>query len=571
MKKTLTLKILLLFTLTANATLTKFWYTGYNFNGPELLTKKIESLESEITNSKDLKKVLKYIDLANKYFLEKDYTKMSSTISDAINYAESHPNSAISNFKYGLYNLLIERSHYTGHYLQSYEFIKKYINKVPTNRPEYLFIKFNRLKIIAKSIHIEQYPALEDMFALNTQFKSIEAYTSYIETVLMLNINYYEKTDIKQVLSIFDSLPHPYKEEGYLNLYFYLKSKKPELLIQSKGILQTNYLAYFRLNIGLSEYYISIKDTSQAIDCMNKAFNNIIYTGDIEVEKHYSEIYKYFKETFNSTENIPTDTFKLQPSIASDRTYASALAIRDLLDESYSEVKKEQRQNKVLLYILFTILTGLTLSFVALINLFRKLRNANIYRQWFTTVLSHDLRSPISKIADGIKEQKSNLILENELANYEYLLDDTLEMAFKTQSNKKIKFQNVSIYDLIYELLEDLKFLIEAKKLTINCAIDEKFVVSGDEMGLKVLFRNILLNAVKHNYHAGKITIMMKFDKYPKIIISNSTESNALLNNNKTTGKYIIEYFTKQNKATHFYKTENKVATVEVIFKKLVH
>jgi signal transduction histidine kinase len=510
--------------------------------------------------------VFAYVDLGNKYYLNKDFDNTIKTFEEAVDFAESNSDTSISNLKYGLYNILVERSHYTGHYEKGYFYIKKYLPVVPEYRPENAFIRLNRIKIFVKSFDLQNYSLSQsETKTLSESFLKIKAYPAYIEMLLMHLSDASLKIDHEGISKLINTLPFPYKQEGYINLYYHNPHHIVKYLKMGIGIPVSNYLAYFRLNIALAQDYLKSNDSNNAKPCMKNAYSVVAYLGDIEVERHYAGIYLELLDKFPNIHGIKKIDFFMEEAYYQDRTLASNLVARDLLTEANIKIQKEQDRNfNFIIALLASLLLAIALLLFA-ISAYSKLKTANIYREWFSTALSHDLRSPVAEIANALNGSNGVEKAKNALISYEYLLDDTLNMSLNSQKNKKVKFQPVDLKELLLELLLDLDYLIKSKEITVTCNIDENCIVKGDTSGLKVMFRNIVLNAIKHNKEVGFIHIEQSKSNGYTLSISNS-----IADNNKhyqaSAGTYIIDYFIKQHKAKYRFEIIDKIAVVGVGF-----
>jgi len=566
MKLYVILGYLCLLVLPAQANNQPFWFTAYHYDGSFLVANEVGFFQNKISGLSGQAKVFAYVDLANKYYLSKDYDNTIKTFQEAVDYAELNSDTAVSNLRYGLYNLIIERSHFTGHYEKSYYFIKNYLPKVPAYRPENAFIRLNRIKIFVKSFYLENKTiSTDEIDLICNKFLTIKAYTPYIETVLMQLTTTTHKFDNQPIETLFEKLPTPFKEEGYMNLYYANHYDRVEYLNKSHGIPATNYLAYFRMNIGLVQEYMKQNDSLKAIACMRKAHSVVGYLGDIEVERHYAGIYGMFAKQFYCADSIPKMVYIPNDEFYHDRTVASNLAAKDLLIEANAKIQKEQVRNQQFLDWLIIVLVILGIVLIFAVIAYLKLRKANTHRQWFTTALSHDLRGPLSQLAHALKGENAIANAEHTLISYEYLLDDTLSMALATQKKQVISIQNVFIKEMIEDLLLDLDFMIQSKQLKVVFTMAEDCMAQGDLNGLKVLFRNLLLNAIKHNHKEGFIKIEHVYDTPYSIYISNSV-SESLNRRQLSAGQYIIDYFVKQHKAHYAFIMQDYVAIVKLGF-----
>jgi signal transduction histidine kinase len=332
------------------------------------------------------------------------------------------------------------------------------------------------------------------------------------------------------------------------------------------GIPASNYLAYFRLNIAMARDYIKNNDSNSIKPCMENAYSVVGYLGDVEVERHYAGIYLEMRDKFPNIRGVKKIDYFIEEEFYRDRTLASNLVARDLLSEANIKIKIEQDRNfNFILALMASLLLAIVLLLFA-ISAYSKLKTANTYRQWFSTALSHDLRSPVAEIAHALNGNHGLEKAKNALISYEYLLDDTLNMSLSSQKNKKVIFQEVDLKELLQELLLDLSFMVNAKEIHVSLKMRDNCIIKGDPSGLKILFRNILLNAIKHNHDTGFINIEEGPEKPCTLVISNSISENRK-QDQESAGTFIIDYFIKQHKAKYSFEIVDKIAVVGVGFR----
>ena len=554
------------FALSGKAEIRPFWYTAYNYDGPFIVSHNLDFFKNQLAQAKGIERVLAYINLGNKYYLNKDFDNTIKTFEETVDFTEINTDTNISNFKYGLYNLLIERSHYSGHYEKSYFYIKKYLPVVPEYRPEKAFIRLNRIKLFAKSFDLQKHSLSQsETQFLSESFLKTKAYSAYIEMLLMHQSSTEEKIDNSRIIEIINSLPSPFREEGYMNLYYHSHYNIVKYLKKGIGIPANNYLAYFRLNIALAQDYIKNNDSMKAKPFMQNAYSVVGYLGDIEVERHYTGVYLELLDKFPNIKGIKKIDILMKETFYQDRTLASNMVARDILSEANIKIKKEQDRNfNFILALLASLLLVIVLLIFA-ISAYSKLKTANTYRQWFSTALSHDLRSPVAEIAHALNGNHGVEKAKNALISYEYLLDDTLNMSLSSQKNKQVILQEVDLKELLQELLLDLSFMVKAKEIHVSLNMQDNCIIKGDPSGLKILFRNILLNAIKHNQDSGFINIEESHDEPCTLVISNSISENRK-QEQESAGTFIIDYFIKQHKAKYRFEIVDKIAVVGVSF-----
>ncbi len=272
-----------------------------------------------------------------------------------------------------------------------------------------------------------------------------------------------------------------------------------------------------------------------------------------------------FKDTFKTVSSLPLLFENISRDIPTDRVIASNLAARDLLIEARKSVLDEKERSKRYMWGLMALLLILILVLVYVLWVLKKLRDANEYRQWFITALSHDLRSPVAQIAYALKESDGKEKAEDALINYEYLLDDTLDMALRAQQISKAESIKIDLKQLVEEVMLDLSFLIRQKSLQVSETLPEDCIVKGDVRGLKVLFRNLILNAIKHNYQGGLIEISLQTNLPVCISIWNTSKASS--GTHHSTGSNIIAYFVKQNKLQHSLEIQEGRVEVKLGFR----
>ena len=149
-------------------------------------------------------------------------------------------------------------------------------------------------------------------------------------------------------------------------------------------------------------------------------------------------------------------------------------------------------------------------------------------RENFITLVSHQLRSPLISI-----QQYFNVILEGfgfegELAGHQKeliekvtkridsllkLIDDWLDMS-RVEAGRLIEnFEPVALEPILSEIVELLKPMAEAKKVTLETDFCNGLPkTQGDRESLKQAFTNLISNATQYNRQKGAVTISTKED-----------------------------------------------------------
>lgn len=141
------------------------------------------------------------------------------------------------------------------------------------------------------------------------------------------------------------------------------------------------------------------------------------------------------------------------------------------------------------------------------------------------SIVSHDIKSPIG-IVTGFAEVLINHVSEN----YDVKDDPQFEIIKKHLNDGKgrlltlledliswVKIENGSMpfraklheaKPIIQEVLNSFQSYASEKDITIDLQLDDDLTVYGDTNTLKVIFKNVLNNAVKFTKNGGKIEVL---------------------------------------------------------------
>ena len=154
----------------------------------------------------------------------------------------------------------------------------------------------------------------------------------------------------------------------------------------------------------------------------------------------------------------------------------------------------------------------------------KMLTNANEELNMFCSAVSHDLRSPLQVIGMLIDALNDEIINENKeevikisdmISTKAGELDTMIKrlLEFSRMCNAKMNMQQLDmdeIFDTEYEELEKLE-----KDRKINYFHGELGTISGDEVLIRMVVKNILSNALKYTRkcNTAVISVSMEYDK----------------------------------------------------------
>jgi len=149
-----------------------------------------------------------------------------------------------------------------------------------------------------------------------------------------------------------------------------------------------------------------------------------------------------------------------------------------------------------------------------------ELKELNDSKDKFISILSHDLRGPfhgflgITEVLANDLESFSNEeikesaeMLNRALKNQYLLLEDLLTWSRIQTKRIDYKLETIKVVNEIYSVIYVLMPNAEAKNVELVCNIADDYEVNCDRGMLKLIFRNLIANAIKFSYNGGKVII----------------------------------------------------------------
>ena len=158
--------------------------------------------------------------------------------------------------------------------------------------------------------------------------------------------------------------------------------------------------------------------------------------------------------------------------------------------------------------------SGLNQMMVRINDLFQK-------EKQFIANVSHELLTPISLLKNRFENLLQNESINDEgidkIASSLRTLDllkkviNNLLLISRIDNNQFANNEQISIKELIAEILEDFEDRIEEKKLTVLNEVTEDFIFLGNKTLIRIMLYNLVLNAIKYNIEKGKIILKADF------------------------------------------------------------
>ncbi|CAN5626471.1 ATP-binding protein [soil metagenome] len=156
-----------------------------------------------------------------------------------------------------------------------------------------------------------------------------------------------------------------------------------------------------------------------------------------------------------------------------------------------------------------------------------ELKKLATFRREFLADVSHELKTPIfaaqgfiHTLLDGAVEDKSvrHKFLKKAAKNLDgldRLVQDLLTLSHMETGEIKMHFEVFNIFTLTQEVLEQLEYKVEKKRMQIGFAPDcpREVFVNADYQRICQVMLNLISNSIKYTKDGGEITIDFEKDK----------------------------------------------------------
>ncbi|MCU0390154.1 MAG: tetratricopeptide repeat protein [Thermoflexibacter sp.] len=160
-----------------------------------------------------------------------------------------------------------------------------------------------------------------------------------------------------------------------------------------------------------------------------------------------------------------------------------------------------------------------------------ELKTLNITKDKLFAIIGHDLRSPIGALIGLMNLLDYGDISQAEFVGYSHKLKASVESLYLTLHNLliwannqmqgiKINAQVFNLHEVGQENVELLTEIAKSKKIDLSNKISPAMKVNADIDHVKLVFRNLISNALKYTLPSGEITLdALVKDKFVEIVI----------------------------------------------------
>jgi len=167
----------------------------------------------------------------------------------------------------------------------------------------------------------------------------------------------------------------------------------------------------------------------------------------------------------------------------------------------------------------------------------RELSEINQVKDRLFSIISHDLRAPMSSLSvllnvfmnlkDNVSEEKIgeySLKVQSYIKDVTNLLDNLLNWSLTQLGDREMKLESLDVKPVIEENLDFLMFSAEQKNIGFRKEFENAQVkVLGDREMLNLVLRNLLNNAIKYTEPGGKVKVStQKQDKMAEISVEDT-------------------------------------------------
>ena len=262
---------------------------------------------------------------------------------------------------------------------------------------------------------------------------------------------------------------------------------------------------------------------------VNDAFCRLVEKKKNELEgKDFSEIYNYSIKEISDPEIRKSILKKFTDRIMSDEiepTFEKELFLwnsKKVWFQLSNSILKQDDGSRVVLSI-FRDISENKIYEEKLNTIATELKELNDSKDKFISILSHDLRGPFHGFL-GITEvlandisflspeeiKESATMLNKALTNQYLLLEDLLTWSRIQTKRIEINFENIKAAEEVLSVIVLLRPNAENKQITIVCNVEEDIELNCDRAMFKLLFRNLIANAVKFSFNGGIVNVDSK-------------------------------------------------------------
>lgn len=151
----------------------------------------------------------------------------------------------------------------------------------------------------------------------------------------------------------------------------------------------------------------------------------------------------------------------------------------------------------------------------------KELSRNEVLKNDFISNVSHEIKTPLSSISNYVtilsndsltKEEKKNCLnqIHISLDRLTSLVSNILKLNKLENQKLEPEFTRFNLSETLIENIVSFETLMEKKKISLDCNIEEDLYIYSQQNYLEIIFNNLLSNAVKFTNEKGNIFISLK-------------------------------------------------------------
>jgi len=154
---------------------------------------------------------------------------------------------------------------------------------------------------------------------------------------------------------------------------------------------------------------------------------------------------------------------------------------------------------------------------------YEQLQKLDKHKQAMTNMIVHDLKSPISVLADidmfGSEAEKRPVIkaISSQMMN---LVLNMLDVSKAEEGEMRLSKTEINLFELVNRVIEDADYFIIDKNIHIVNKINPFYFINADRDIVKRILNNLLGNAIKFSYSNSKIVFDTSVAENSSLLLS---------------------------------------------------
>ncbi len=159
----------------------------------------------------------------------------------------------------------------------------------------------------------------------------------------------------------------------------------------------------------------------------------------------------------------------------------------------------------------------------------KQLEEANQSKNRLINIIAHDIRNPLfdfdlilnSSSEGDLSKEKFTYFVDLIKSKFEPLkstIHGLLDWSISQMHGIVLNPQQFRLDELLLEILESLKNHLDKKSITIDLRLNDAVIINADRENLKIVFRNIIHNAIKFTPEGERIIVELKMGEKEALV-----------------------------------------------------